>query len=268
MFRYMLAPMENFTDPAFRTLCFNHGADLTFTEFVSPEGLANKVKETWELIKLKDSTPTQIQLLAKNEEKLGFFLKTFKPSEGFLGFNFNFGCPDPNIVKTNRGCAMVKQIDKVNRLLRIVRKYNYPVSIKIRLGANEEEKKSKIYLNLIKETNPDFFIVHARHGKENYADKSDFSVFKECVDLGKEIIANGDIDSITKVNELKKIGVKGVMIGRTAVINPCIFDELKGKKIPSFEEMKNEYSLLAEKYNSKPRYKKNVLMRIGQVEKE
>lgn len=260
----MLAPMENFTDPAFRTLCFNHGADLTFTEFTSPEGLANKVKETWNLIELKDSTPTQIQLLAKNEEKLGSFLKFFKPSEGFRGFDFNFGCPNPNIVKTGRGCAMIKQIDKVNRLLRIVRKYNYPVSIKMRLGESKLEKKDKIYLDLIKQTNPDFFIVHARHGEENYVDKSDFSVFEECVDLGKEIIANGDIDSIKKVNELKKIGVKGVMIGRAAVVNPCIFDELKGNKIPSFEEMKNEYSLLADKFDSKLRYRRNVLMRIGQ----
>jgi len=60
------------------------------------------------------------------------------------------------------------------------------------------------------------------------------------------------------------MGVRGVMIGRSAVTNPAIFDELKGNKVPSFEELRSEYSLLADKYKSKPRCKKNVLMRIGQ----
>ena len=262
----MLAPMENYTDSALRTLCFNHGCDLTFTEFASTEALVNNVRETWDLIDLKDSTPTIIQLLVGNEEKLSLFLKKFTPKEGFKGFNFNFGCPDPEIVKSGRGCAMVKKTQKANRLISIVKKYNYPISLKMRLGENAFEKEKKIYLNLIKETNPDFFIVHARSGSESYEDKADYSVFRECANTGKEIIANGDIDSIEKVRELKKEGVKGVMIGRSAVTNPAIFDELKGNKIPSFEELKSEYSPLADKLHSKPRCKKNVLMRIGQIE--
>jgi len=176
--------------------------------------LANDSKETWDLIKLEDSTPTMIQLLVKNEEKLGSFLKKFKPKEGFKGFNFNLGCPDPEIISSGRGCAMIKQIPKINRLINIVRKYNYPISIKTRLGENNLEKKNKIYLNLLKETNPDFFIIHARSGEENYKDSADYSSFEECVNTGKEIIANGDIDSIEKVKELKKIGIRGVMIGR------------------------------------------------------
>jgi tRNA-dihydrouridine synthase B len=264
----MLAPMENYTDIAFRTLCFNHGCDLTFTEFASTEGLVNNIAETWELIKLNNSTPTVIQLLVGNEEKLGLFLKKFTPLEGFKGFNFNFGCPDPEIVKSGRGCAMVKKIQKANRLISMVRKYNYPISIKMRLGENTLEKEKKVYLNLIKETNPDFFIVHARSGEDSYEDIADYSVFKECVNTGKEIIANGDIDSIEKVRELKKMGVRGVMIGRSAVTNPAIFDFFKGNKIPSFEELKGEYSLLTDKFKSKPRCKKNVLMRIGQIEEK
>lgn len=268
MFRYMLAPMEKYSDSALRALCFNHGCDLTFTEFASTEALVNEVKETWDLIKLEDSTPTVIQLLVGNEEKLGSFLKSFKPEGNFKGFNFNFGCPDPEIVKSGRGCAIIKKIPKAQRLISLVRKYNYPISIKMRLGENKLEKEKKVYLDLIKQTNPDFFIVHARHGQESYSDKPDYSIFKECVGTGKEIIANGDIDSLEKVRELKKMGVRGVMIGRSAVTNPCIFDELKGNKIPSFEEIKGEYSRLTDKFHSKPRCKKNVLMRIGQIEKD
>ena len=163
---------------------------------------------------------------------------------------------------------MVKKTQKINQLINIVRKYNYPISLKIRLGENKLEKEKKVYLNLIKETNPDFFIVHARSGEDSYEEKADYAIFKECTITGKEIIANGDIDSIEKVKELKKVGVKGVMIGRRAVTNPAIFDELKGNSIPQFKDLKSEYSMLADKYHSKPRCKKNVLMRIGQVEEK
>jgi tRNA-dihydrouridine synthase len=159
---------------------------------------------------------------------------------------------------------MVKRVTKTNRLIEIVRKYNYPISIKMRLAETEFEKSVKVYMNLINGTNPDFFIVHARTGVQTYNDAPDYSVFSECVLSGKEIIANGNIDSKEKVEELKRIGVKGVMIGRAAVRNPAIFDLLKGKAIPSIEELKNEYSLLANRYASSPRHQKNVLMRLGQ----
>ena len=117
----------------------------------------------------------------------------------------------------------------------------------MRLGASEFEKKVKVYMNQLNGTNPDYFIVHARTGVQSYTDRPDYSVFEECVSSGKTIIANGDIDSLAKVEELKKIGVKGVMIGRAAVRNPAIFDLLKGKSIPTPDELKKEYSLLAEK---------------------
>jgi tRNA-dihydrouridine synthase B len=263
MFKLMLAPMENFTDSAFRTLCYNHGADLTFTEIAKVDGLADKNELTWNKLSWSDSTPTQIQLLAGNENKLEKFLKMFKPQDGFSGFNLNLGCPDPAIVKSGRGCGMVKRISKTSRLVKVIQKHNYPVSIKMRLGANNFEKSVKVYMNLINGTNPDFFIIHARSGEDTYNDKADYSVFKECVSSGKIIIANGDIDSVEKVNELRKDGVKGVMIGREAVRNPCIFDEIKGNKIVSLEELKEEYLLLATKYSTSERDKKNILNRIG-----
>jgi tRNA-dihydrouridine synthase len=263
----MLAPMEDYTDSAFRTLCYNHGADLTFTEVAKVDGLVRKNAATWKKLEWKDSTPTEIQLLVGNEEKLEDFLMEFQPNEGFKGFNFNFGCPSPAVINSGRGCAMVKRIAKTNRLVEIVKKYNFPISIKMRLGATKFEKSVKVYLNSLKGTNPDYFIVHARTGVETYLDKPDYSVFEECCDTGKTIIANGNIETIAQVDELKKMGVKGVMIGRSAVRNPAIFNLLKGetkKDSPTTEELKKEYSILAEKYLSNERHKKNVLMRIGQ----
>ncbi len=264
MFRYMVAPLEDHSDTAFRRLCHNHGADLTFTEMAKVDGLARRNKPTEKKAMCKDNTPTQIQILPGNDKELSKYLDSFVPTGGFLGFNFNFGCPAPEVQKAGRGCAMVKRISKANRLISIVRAHNFPISIKIRLGANSFQKSVKVYMNLIKGADPDFFIVHARTGKDTYNDKPDYSVFPECVASGKEIIANGDVETKEAVEEVRAMGVKGVMIGRAAVRNPAIFDMLKGKPTPSFAELIDEYSALAKKYETDPRHEKNVLKRIGQ----
>ena len=122
---------------------------------------------------------------------------------------------------------MIKRTAKVKRLIQIVKKHNYSVSIKMRLGMNGYEKNKKTYLNLIKEVDADFFIIHARHGKERDKNPADFSVYEKCVQTGKIIIANGDIKTKEQIEYLKSIGVKGAMIGREALDNPQIFNQLK-----------------------------------------
>jgi tRNA-dihydrouridine synthase len=92
---------------------------------------------------------------------------------------------------------------------------------------NQYEKDKKTYLNLINQVDADFFIVHARHGKERDKNPADFSIYKECVKTKKIIIANGDIETIEQIQFLKSIGVKGAMIARSAVKNPDIFSLLK-----------------------------------------
>jgi len=186
----------------------------------------------------------------------------FKPFEGFIGFNLNLGCPDPQAVSLGYGCAMIKNFSKVKRMVDMIKNYGYSCSVKMRLGKDAKEKEKKFYLNTIKEVDADFFIIHARHGREGYLQKPDYSIFKECCDTGKTIIANGDIDSKEKVELLKSYGVKGVMIGRAAVNNPQIFNYLKGKKLVTTEQIKKEYNELAIKYDAPFRYRKNVMKRI------
>jgi len=261
-FQYMLAPMEDFTDNAFRTLCYNHGADMTFTELLRIEALAKNVENIWARIEKKDNTPVIIQLLGSSEEDLAKFLEMFKPFEGFCGFNLNLGCPDSQVVGLGYGCAMIKNFSKVKRMVDMIKNKRYSCSIKMRLGKDAKEKEKKFYLNTIKEVNADFFIVHARHGKQGYDVNPDYSIYKECAKTGKIIIANGDIDSREKVKMLKSYGVSGVMIGRGAINNPQIFNFLKGEKLISSEKIKKEYNKLAEKYNAPFRYRKNILKRI------
>ena len=144
----------------------------------------------------------------------------------------------------------------------MIKDFGYPCSIKMRLGMNLYEKKKKAYLNLIKGVDADFFIVHVRHGSEHYDAKPDYNALKECVETGKNIIANGDIDTIEKVNLVKAIGVKGVMIGRAAVKNPFLFEHLKGLKETRMEDLRKEYLKIFRKYKQDSLYQENLLKRF------
>jgi tRNA-dihydrouridine synthase len=269
-FQYMLAPLEDFTDSAFRTLCFRHGCDLTFTEMARVSSLLVRNVSTQSRAFIPDETPTVIQLLAVKEDQLKQlmidFTKQMDNSEigkGFMGFNINMGCPSPEIIRVGMGCALMKRVTRAQALVKIIKDVGYLASIKMRVGMNSFEKENKAYLNLLNTVDADYFIVHGRHGKETYNNPCDFKVFNECVATGKNIIANGDIKTKEQLSELKSIGVKGVMIGRAAVTNPAIFAKLKGLHEPSIEDLKKEYQELAKLYNTKEKHVNNVLKFMG-----
>lgn len=261
-FTYVLAPIEDMTSNAFRTLCFKYGADLTFTELIRVEGLAKKNECTWSRLDFHDSTPTVIQLLGAKESCFRKFLDMFKPSDGFKGFNLNLGCPSPRIIELGQGCAMVRRISKTKKIVSILRGRGYDVSIKMRLGINERDRQYKSYLHLLDAVDADFFVVHPRYGNETYDTAADFSVYEECAKTGRTIIANGDIKAKEQIDYLKSAGVKGAMIGREAILDPCIFNTLKGIECRPADIVK-EYISLTEKYNEPYRYRKNILKRIG-----
>lgn len=260
-FQYMLAPLEYLTDSCFRSIC--RGADMTFTELVRLESLAQQNNTALERIKLYDDTPTMIQIIGQKEDSLKKFLSTFKPEKGFRGFNLNLGCPDPNFVSQGLGSAMIKRISKTKRLISIIRDHGYGANIKMRLGLNKYEKDRKVYLNLINSVDADFFVVHARHGKEPYGEEADWRVFSECVKTGKMIIANGDIKTLEDTEKMRDIGCAGVMIGRAAIVNPLIFAELKGLPLPSLGKIKAEYIRLINERTPHPKYQKNLFRYLG-----
>jgi len=268
----MLAPIEDYSDSTLRALCFTHGCDLTFTEMARVEGIVRNNKPTLAKTLCCDSTPVQIQLLASNEEQLEKYLTNFKTFEGFEGFNLNMSCPSADIMKAGRGAGMVKRLTRAQSLVNIIKKHNYPVSIKLRLGMNQAEQDYKVYLRLIEGTNADFYIVHAKHGMQRSDEPAqENSVYVACVEAakknGKIIIANGDLNSATKIREVQKTGVQGVMIARGALRNPSIFDSLKNelnfnspnKKLPTVKELRKEYLDLANKFASPPKYRDNLL---------
>lgn len=226
-FQLMLAPMEGITDSAFRTLCHEGGADLTFTEIARVSNLSKLKKGELERIRITDSTPTQIQLAGAKVSEYGKFLSGFKETEGFTGFNLNLGCSSPEFIRQGIGAAMIKRVSRVNEIVKLISRSGYECSVKLRLGLDDYEKGKGVYLNLISDVDASFFVVHARTARQTLDDPADFSVYSRCVDTGKKIVANGDIRMKEQVAELKKLGLFGAMIGRPAIKDPNIFEELQ-----------------------------------------
>jgi tRNA-dihydrouridine synthase len=265
--------MEGYSNSVFRTVAFHHGADLTFTEMSHIEGILRKNKDTLEKISAKDNTPVQVQILSSNEKKLQRLLSGFQTYDGFRGFNLNLSCPSRNVINHGKGAAMVKRSKKTRNLVELIKDYGYQVSVKIRLGLNQIEKDNKLYLNSLRGVDPDFFIIHAKHAGQSSAEPEDYSVFTECVQesRGIPVIANGGVDSTEKVRMLIEQGLSGVMIGRAAVNDPLIFDEIKNemginkpiKSILTLDELKNEYKMLHDKHGSGDRYLNNFSETLG-----
>lgn len=262
--KFWLAPLEGVSDCAFRTLCYNHGSDLTFTEMIRVDSLVRKNKATLNLLDLKNDIPTGIQLLAIKPQSALEFVRIF-PSFAIQPqqINLNCGCPSPDVIRQGGGAALVKRIQRLQELVTILRKLSLPVTVKIRLGLNEYEKKQKTYMNLLKTVDTDAFIVHARHARQSSKESADWSVFEECLATGKHIIPNGDIAERKDVEYFKKLGIKEVMIGRAAVRDPSVFQYLEGGERRSIEELQKEYLHLCTQYPNHPKYKENVLNYLG-----
>jgi len=251
LFRLMLAPLEGYTDSILRTLCYRHGADLTFTEMAHVESFLRGNRQALNKIAVRDSTPVQIQLLTGKEEYLESFLGGFELFPGFQGFNLNLSCPSPDVIRQGKGAAMIKRAAKTGRLVSIIHDHGFKASLKIRLGTNAFEKMQKVYLNSLCGVDSDLFVVHAKTASQESMEADDYSVFPECVEAarGIPVIANGGIDSAEKVRQLQGMGVAGVMLGRSALADPAVFDSLRNelglndplKIIPSVEELKAEY---------------------------
>ena len=271
----MLASLERYSDSVFRTLCYNHGADLTFTEMAHVESFLKRNKVSLKKIEPRDATPVQIQILSSNEGKLDRFLSVFKPFDGFMGFNLNLNCPSKDIIRQGKGAAMVKRAAKTARLVSTIRDHGYSVSVKIRLGLNQYEKDNKLYLNNLGGADPDFFVVHAKHAAQSSGEKEDNSVYPECVEAtrGIPIIANGGIETPEILQSLVEMGVGGVMMGRPAMENPAIFDLMKNelgvndppKPVPTIDDLKREYDDIYEAIGGSEKYRSRFLKVVGKT---
>lgn len=231
-FPLLLAPMEDVSDPPFRAVCKQHGADLMYTEFISSEGLIrDAIKSRQKLDIFEYERPVGIQIFGGDEEAMAMAAGIVDATNPDL-VDINFGCPVKKVVCKGAGAAVLKDIDLMVRLTKaVVNATKLPVTVKTRLGWDDSTKNIEEVAERLQDIGVKALSVHGRTRVQMYKGEADWSLIAKVKDNPRihiPIFGNGDIDSPQKALEYKnRYGVDGVMIGRAAIGYPWIFREIK-----------------------------------------
>lgn len=231
-FPLLLAPMEDVSDPPFRAVCKDNGADLMFSEFISSEGLIrDAIKSLKKLDFDEEERPFGIQIFGGDEEALGMSAKICETVNPDL-VDINFGCPVKKVAMKGAGAGVLKDIDLMVRLTAsVVNSTSLPVTVKTRLGWDDNTRNIEEVAERLQDVGINALSIHGRTRTQMYKGEADWTLIgkvKNNPRINIPIFGNGDIDSAEKAVEYKnRYGVDGVMIGRAAIGYPWIFKEIK-----------------------------------------
>ena len=231
-FPLLLAPMEDVSDPPFRRLCKQHGADMLYSEFISSEGLIRDAIKSRQKLDIFDyERPVGIQIFGGDEEAMALSAKIVATVNPDL-VDINFGCPVKKVVSKGAGAGVLKDIDLMVRLTKaVVNSTSLPVTVKTRLGWDEQSINIEEVAERLQDVGISALTIHARTRRQMYKGHSDWSYIAKVKNNQRIVIpifGNGDIDSAEKALEYRnKYGVDGIMIGRAAIGYPWIFEEIK-----------------------------------------
>jgi nifR3 family TIM-barrel protein len=247
-FPLLLAPMEDVSDPPFRFVCKQEGADLMYTEFISSEGLIRDAIKSRQKLDIFDyERPIGIQIFGGDEEAMALSAKIVDATGPDL-LDINYGCPVSKVVCKGAGAGVLKDVDLMVRLTdAVVKSTNLPVTVKTRLGWDESSKNIMEVAERLQDVGIKALTIHGRTRAQMYKGEADWTLIaavKNNPRIRIPIFGNGDIDSPEKALDYKnRYGVDGVMIGRAAIGYPWIFREVKhflktGQHLPppTFEE--------------------------------
>jgi len=228
----ILAPMEDVTDPSFRTLCKHFGADMMYTEFIASEGLVNNIERSTRKLKISDSErPIGIQLYGHQIDAMvqaAIIANEANPDV----IDINFGCPVRKIAMRGAGAGMLRDIPKMLKMTEeIVKVSKIPVTVKTRLGWDDDSKFIVEIAEKLQDTGIQALTIHGRTRMQLYKGEADWTLIGEVKNNQRmkiPIIGNGDVTSpeIAK-QKFDKYGVDAIMIGRASIGRPYIFREIK-----------------------------------------
>lgn len=241
-FPLLLAPMEDVSDPPFRAVCKDSGADLMYTEFISSEGLIRDAIKSRKKLDIFDyERPVGIQIFGGDEESLAMAAKIVEVTNPDL-LDINFGCPVKKVALKGAGAGVLKDIDLMVRLTSaVVKATSLPVTVKTRLGWDDSKKNIEEVAERLQDVGIKALAIHGRTRTQMYKGSADWTLIgkvKNNPRIQIPIFGNGDIDSPEKALEYKnRYGVDGIMIGRAAIGYPWIFNEIKhfvatGEQLP------------------------------------
>jgi len=231
-FPLLLAPMEDVSDPPFRKVCKQKGADLMYTEFISSEGLIRNAAQSKKKLDIfEHERPIGIQLFGSDIDTMAECAKISTAVHPDL-IDINFGCPVKAVACKGAGAALLKDIPKMVKMTEaVVKSTHLPVTVKTRLGWDENSKNIEEVAERLQDVGIKALTIHGRTRVQMYKGSADWTLIgkiKENPRIHIPIFGNGDIDSPQKALEYKnKYGVDGIMIGRAAIGYPWIFQEIK-----------------------------------------
>lgn len=231
-FPLLLAPMEDVSDPPFRAVCKQYGADLMYTEFISSEGLIRDAIKSVQKLDIFDyERPIGIQIFGGDEEAMTLSAKICEATGPDL-VDINYGCPVKKVVCKGAGAGILKDLPKMVSLTKaVVNAVKIPVTVKTRLGWDESSKNIEEVAERLQDIGIQALSIHGRTRTQMYKGEADWSLIAKVKNNPRihiPIFGNGDIDTPQKALEYKnRYGVDGVMIGRAAIGSPWIFNEVK-----------------------------------------
>ena len=231
-FPLLLAPMEDVSDPPFRALCKEQGADVVYTEFISSEGLIRDAAKS--VIKLdiyEKERPVGIQIFGANLDSMLRAVEIVEKSNPDI-IDINFGCPVKKVVSKGAGAGILKDICLMEKLTaEMVKRTNLPVTVKTRLGWDHDSIRIVEVAERLQDVGIKALSIHGRTRAQMYKGEADWKPIAEVKNNPRMIIpifGNGDVDSPESAMEMRDIyGLDGAMIGRATIGNPWFFKQVK-----------------------------------------
>lgn len=231
-FPLLLAPMEDVSDPPFRALCKEQGADVVYTEFISSEGLIRSAqKSVMKLDIYEKERPVGIQIFGANLDSMLQSVDIVEKSNPDI-IDINFGCPVKKVVSKGAGAGILKDIDLMVKLTsEMVKRTSLPVTVKTRLGWDESTIKIVEVAERLQDVGAKAIAIHGRTRAQMYKGEADWTMIAEVKNNQRmtiPVFGNGDVNSPEKARIMRDdYGLDGAMIGRASIGNPWFFKQVK-----------------------------------------
>lgn len=231
-FPLLLAPMEDVSDPPFRALCKEQGADVVYTEFISSEGLIRDAEKSTQKLDIYDEErPVGIQIFGANLDSMLQAIDRVEASNPDI-IDINFGCPVKKVVSKNAGAGILKDIPLMVQLSEaMVKRTKLPVTVKTRLGWDHDSIQIMEVAERLQDVGIQALSIHGRTRAQMYKGVADWAPIAEVKNNPRmhiPIFGNGDVDSPEKAMSMRDdYGLDGAMIGRASIGNPWFFKQVK-----------------------------------------
>ena len=231
-FPLLLAPMEDVSDPPFRVVCKENGADLMYTEFISSEALIRDAAQSVAKLDIFEyEKPIGIQIFGHDIDVMRETVEITERVQPDI-IDINYGCPVKKVTCKGAGAGILKDIPKMVKMTaEMVKTTDLPITVKTRLGWDENTKYIVDVAERLQDVGIQAIAIHGRTRKQMYKGEADWSLIGKIKDNPRmtiPIFGNGDVDSPQKAAKMRKqYGVDGIMIGRAAIGYPWIFKEIK-----------------------------------------